>query len=205
MRRSAMALPVIILLCACTDNSRSGREGAPAEQGRMVESPALPETFGLGSEPSAARIASVDIDANPAGVGLPPGSGTYAKGAALFTQKCAACHGMKGEGMGPYPQLIGVDHQRDFSFANDPNYPKTIGNYWPYATTIYDYVHRAMPLPAPGSLQPDEVYSLVAFLLAENGIVPRTTIIDRQSLPQIMMPSRGRFVPDDRTGGASFR
>jgi len=171
----------------------------------MVKAAALPSTFGLGTEPSAARIAAVNIDANGSGVGLPAGSGNYQEGARLYAQKCAACHGAKGEGAGMYPQLISVEHAGDFAFANDPRIPKTIGNYWPYATTIYDYIHRAMPYTAPGSLRPDEAYSLVAYLLAENQVIPRDQVIDARTLPKIKMPGRAHFVPDDRNGGASFR
>ena len=86
-------------------------------------------------------------------------------------------------------------------FGRDPALVKTIGNYWPYATTIYDYVYRTMPLNAPGSLQPDELYGLVAWLLWRNEIIADTTMIDRHSLPQVAMPARARFVTDDRRGG----
>ena len=170
-----------------------------------MPAPARPESFGLGSKPSVERIEGMDIDVNPAGTGLPAGKGTYADGAALYGQKCAACHGSKGEGLGPVPRLIGVEHQRDFAFSDDPKYPKTIGNYWPYATTLYDYIHRAMPYSAPGSLQPPEVYSLVAFLLAENGIIPKSSVMNGETLPRVVMPARDHFRADDRKGGSSFR
>jgi len=81
----------------------------------------------------------------------------------------------------------------------------TIGNYWPYATTLYDYINRAMPLTAPGSLSPDEVYGLVAFLLWKNEIVPESAVMDARSLPRVVMPARDRFVPDDRKGGPEIR
>jgi cytochrome c len=147
----------------------------------------------------------MDIDVNAAGAGLPDGSGTYAQGAAIYSQKCALCHGPKGEGIATFPRLIGIEHRQDFAFADDPKVPKTIGNYWPYATTLYDYIHRAMPFSAPGSLRPAEVYSLVAFLLSENEIVPRNAVINREALPKVVMPGRSHFKPDDRRGGSSFR
>lgn len=103
-----------------------------------------------------------------------------------------------------YPALVGVE-PRDFSFDDDPKIAKTIGNYWPYATTLFDYMQRTMPLTAPGSLQPNELYALVAFLLAENQVIPRDAVMDAASLPAVRMPSRDRFVPDTRTGGSSFR
>ncbi len=83
--------------------------------------------------------------------------------------------------------------------------PKTIGNYWPYATTIYDYTYRAMPFDEPGSLEPDEVYSLVAFILHMNELIEEDVVIDKNSLPEVLMPARDRFVPDDRTGGPELK
>ena len=200
-----LALVALALSGCGTENRQAAAKLDAVEQGTMVKTAALPSTFGLGTVPSAARIAAVNIDANASGAGLPAGSGSYQEGARLYEQKCAACHGAKGEGAGMYPQLIGVEHVEDFTFGNDPRIPKTIGNYWPYATTLYDYIHRAMPYTAPGSLRPDEVYSLVAYLLAENRIVPRDAVIDAQTLPKIRMPARLHFVPDDRKGGGSFR
>lgn len=164
-----------------------------------------PARYGLGRPATAADIAPIDIDVNPTGAGLPAGQGTYDQGAEVYAAKCAACHGAHGEGIGPNPRLIGAEPRQGFPFGKDFKIPKTIGNYWPYATTLYDYVHRAMPLPAPGSLTADETYALVAYLLSENDVVPRTTILDAQSLPRIQMPARSHFVPDDRTGGGEFR
>lgn len=166
-----------------------------AALGCRGEQPRLPAQFDLGRPATTADIAPIDIDVNPAGAGLPAGQGTYEQGALVYAAKCAACHGAHGEGIAPNPKLIG----------RDPPVPRTIGNYWPYATTIYDYVHRAMPLPAPGSLTPDETYALVAFLLAENQIVPRTAVMNAQTLPKVEMPARGHFVLDDRKGGQPFR
>ena len=97
------------------------------------------------------------------------------------------------------------DPRDGFVFGQDLKHVKTIGNYWPYATTVYDYVHRAMPLDAPGSLRPNEVYALTAFLLAENEIIARGAVMDARTLPMVRMPARDRFVADDRTGGAAFR
>lgn len=157
--------------------------------------PHLPSQLGLGRPATSADIAPIDIDVNPVGAGLPAGQGTYDQGAQVYAAKCAACHGPHGEGIATAPKLIG----------REPAVPRTIGNYWPYATTIYDYVHRAMPLSAPGSLTPDETYALVAFLLAENGVVPQTAVMNAQTLPRVQMPARGHFVLDDRKGGQPFR
>ena len=135
--------------------------------------------------------------------------GTHADGARIYAARCAACHGVKGEGIAPNPRLVqpaALDSATgdSFPFNRDHRIPKTVGNYWPYATTLFDYVNRAMPSNTPGSLRPDEVYSVVAWLLAENGVVPRTAVMDARSLPAVRMPARDRFVPDDRRGG-SFR
>lgn len=183
-------LCINVLACAQAD-------GAPAAQRRAV--------YGLGHTPSPAALAALDIDVNPAGVGLPSGQGTVAAGEATFALKCAACHGPAGEGIGPNPKLVGNDPPAGFAFASDAKAAKTIGNYWPYATTLYDYVHRAMPLTAPGSLTPEETYAVVAFLLHRNAIIPSTMVIDAKSLPRIVMPARRYFVRDDRTGGATFK
>jgi cytochrome c len=197
-------------LAACGD----GRGAAPAT-GDVASPPAvdqaparpvaLPASFDLGRAASAAEIAAWDIDVNPTGATLPKGRGTYGAGQKLYAEQCAACHGAKGEGVPPvYPMLIGTE-PRDFSFADDFKKHKTIGNYWPYATTLYDYINRAMPLTQPGSLTPDEVYSLVAYLLAENGVIGRDVVMDATSLPAVKMPGRDHFVADDRTGGPGFK
>ncbi len=162
--------------------------------------------YGLGQAATAQQVAAWDIDVDTLGHGLPAGSGTPARGAALFAQKCAMCHGPNGEGAGAlYPKLIGRDPRTGFPFGQDLKYVATIGNYWPYATTLYDYVHRAMPFVAPGSLTPDETYSLVAFLLWRNDIIPETAVIDARTLPAVRMPAHDRFVRDDRHGGPEFR
>ena len=188
----ARRLVIAVLAVAC-----GSPEGAtPADR---------PSRYGLGRTPSAAEIAAIDIDANASGVGLPAGQGTAAAGAAIYGQKCAVCHGAKGEGIEKNPRLIGREPPPGFVFATDAKAPKTIGNYWPYATTLYDYMHRTMPLTAPGSLTPDETYSLVAFLLSENGITPATATLDAKSLAAVKMPAQPHFVTDNRTGGPVFK
>lgn len=190
---AGIATAIALAATACRDAGMGGRT-APPSQYRTI-----------GRTADSAELRAWDIDVNPAGRGLPAGRGTYAAGAVVFAQKCAACHGPHGEGIGPYPRLIGREPRTGFPFGADTKQVKTIGNYWPYATTIYDYVHRAMPLTAPGSLSPDELYSVVGFLLAENGIIDRSAVMDARTLPLVRMPARGRFVPDDRNGGPSFR
>lgn len=162
--------------------------------------------FGLGQPATAQQIAAWDVDVDTLGHGLPPGSGTAVAGAVIFAQRCAMCHGPNGEGAGNvYPRLIGRDPRVGFPFGRDPSYVPTIGNYWPYATTLYDYVRRAMPFTAPGSLAPDETYSVVAFLLARNEIISGTAVMNARTLPAVRMPAHDRFVRDDRRGGPEFR
>lgn len=197
-------LVAVSLLAACRSEPARDGAGAAQQQGDVAPTPAPPARYGIGHAPVAAEVKRLDIDVNPRGANLPPGRGTAAEGATLFAAKCAACHGAKGEGLATFPKLIGRD-PRDFTFARDYRLVKTVGNYWPYATTIYDYVNRAMPLTAPGSLTPHEVYALTAFLLAENAIIPRDAVMDASSLPKVRMPARDHFVPDDRTGGPVFR
>ena len=185
---------VLLLLIGCTPPE--GTSGSSAER---------PSTYGLGTPATPAQIAALDIDVNPAGTGLPAGEGTAATGAVVYGQKCAVCHGPKGEGLEKNPRLVGVASTPAFVFATDYKAPKTIGNYWAYSTTLYDYIHRTMPLNAPGSLTPTEIYGVVAFLLSENGIIVPTKTIDAKSLAAVKMPAQAHLVPDNRTGGRVFR
>ena len=208
VRWSAGRRLTVVLLAASAATIGCGRDSAregDATLPAVGHARRTPEQLGLGHAPTAQQVAAIDIDANPAGVGLPPGQGTYAEGAGVFAQKCAFCHGAKGDGVGPYPKLIGAEPKQGFPFGRDPKLVKTIGNYWPYSTTAYDYVHRAMPFTAPGSLTPNETYSIVAWLLAENEVIPRDAIMNAQTLPKVQMPARSHFVLDDRRGGQPFR
>jgi len=167
-----------------------------------------PQRFDLGHAASAAEVAAVDIDVTPSGAGLPAGSGTAAQGATLYATNCASCHGANGEGKPPaYPQLLGGP-KGSFDFASDFKIPRTVGNYWPYATTLFDYIRRAMPLAAPGTLTPDQTYAVTAYLLNREGIIPDGTSLDAKSLAAIQMPAKSHFVVDDRrgsTGGKNVR
>jgi S-disulfanyl-L-cysteine oxidoreductase SoxD len=151
-----------------------------------------PHGYGLGRPATDQEIQQWNIDVAPTGEGLPLGRGTAKKGAAIFAAHCASCHGPTGK-EGPMDRLVG-----GAGTLGSSNPVKTIGSYWPYATTVYDYVHRAMPFPAPQSLSSDEVYSVVAWLLYQNGIIAEDTILDAHSLPSIIMPNRNGFVPDPR-------
>jgi mono/diheme cytochrome c family protein len=163
--------------------------------------------YGLGTPATATDIAAQDIDVGPDGAGLPPGHGTPNEGQAIYAQQCASCHGARGEGKLPfYPRLVGRDSVAEgFQFGKDPRLPKTIGNYWPYATTVFDYIRRAMPLNAPGSLNNDQVYALTAYLLSANRIITPETTLDSANLASVRMPYVERFVKDDRRGGPEVR
>lgn len=157
-----------------------------------------PARYGLGRAATPAEISALDIDVRPDGTGLPDGSGVSSAGATIYASKCARCHGATGK-EGPNDVLVGRVPGDGFPFAADPKVPHTIGNYWPYATTVFDYVRRAMPTTAPGSLTNDEVYALTAFLLHANGIIEAGAVMDKASLPKVAMPARKYFVPDTRT------
>lgn len=192
----AAALGVAIAATACT-----GRDDSVARAATTPPS----ESLGLGRRASVHEIAAVDLDVNPAGVGLPAGQGTAMTGTNVYMARCARCHGMKGEGVPPSPPLVGRVPADSFPFGTDARAVRTVGNYWPYATTLYDYIRRAMPIDAPASLAPDDVYGVVAFILAENGIIRRDDIMNATTLPAVRMPARDRFVVDDRRGGPEVR
>ena len=148
--------------------------------------------LGLGHTPTAAEIQAWDIAIGPDGKELPSGQGTAREGATLYREKCVMCHGEHGS-EGPQDVLVGG--QGSLATAKPL---RTIGSFWPYATTIYDYIYRAMPFYAPGSLSPSGVYALTAYLLFRNGIVGEEDMIDAQTLPKVMMPNRDGFRPDPR-------
>ena len=146
------------------------------------------ETPHLGRPATPAEVAGWDISIPPDGTGLPPGSGTPEQGAVVYTQKCQACHGEKGAGK-PNDQLVGG--QGTLTSANPV---RTIGSYWPYATTVFDYVRRAMPYTQSQSLTSDEVYAVTAYLLHLNGIIGAQDVMNAQTLSQVQMPNRAQFI-----------
>lgn len=156
----------------------AGLDGASASAPEM--------TFGRPA--SQAQLRGVDIDVKPDGAGLPSGSGTAATGAPIYAVRCAACHGATGT-EGPRDRLVG-----GFGSLTTSKPVKTVGSYWQYAPTLYDYINRAMPFTAPGTLTPDEVYSLVAFLLQRNGVIGEFEAMSATSLPLVKMPNRDGFI-----------
>ena len=158
----------------------------------LAAEPSTTTAYGFGRAALDKEVQNWNIDVSPSGEGLPSGRGTVQQGAAIFAAKCAMCHGATGT-EGPKDRLVGG---RNTLATEKP--VKTVGSYWPYATTLYDYIHRAMPFNAPQSLSPDETYSVIAWLLYQNGIIEEGTIIDARSLPAITMPNRDGFIPDPR-------
>jgi cytochrome c len=165
----------------------------PAIAAAQAVQPAPVTPFGFGRPATPADLQNIDIDVRPDGQGLPAGGGTAADGEPIFAARCAGCHGASGEGTPAGPRLV------DSTPFQAGTTPATIGNYWPYATTVWDYIHRAMPYDSPGSLSPDEVYALTAYLLAQNEIIGPSDRMDARTLPAVKMPNQPNFTsPDPR-------
>ena len=204
MRRASRFLPLVLLLGAACDQRSGALPDTAASGVEVVYAPPAEYSaghFGLGRAPARAQLAAWDTDIGPEGLELPPGRGSAREGAGIYATQCAACHGVEGQGLHPvYPALIGRDPRgEDFSFSADASVPRTIGNYWSHATTLYDYIRRAMPLYTPGSMSADQTYAVTAFLLAANRVIPDTAVLDAAALRAVQMPARDRFTPDDRS------
>src|SRR5437588_1399251 len=148
--------------------------------------------YGIGQVATPAEIAGWNIDVGGDGSNLPPGSGSVSHGSEVFAQQCAACHGAKGEG-GVGDRLVGGQ-----GTLATPNPVRTVGSYWPYAPTLFDYIRRAMPQNAPQSLSNDDVYAVSAYILNLNGLLPAEATLDAKTLAAIKMPNRNMFVGDSR-------
>jgi mono/diheme cytochrome c family protein len=176
----------------------SARRGIVFGVGLIIASGAMamaaePGHYGFGKPATAAEIAGWDIDVRgDDGKGLPPGKGTVQHGADVFADNCAACHGTFGEGEGRFPKLVGGQGTLK---ADRPE--PTVGSYWPFAPTLWDYIDRAMPFTSPHSLSADDVYALTAYILNLNDIVGSDFVADRDSLPKVKMPNRDHFIWTD--------
>jgi len=159
----------------------------------LLAAPAAAEGPTLGRVALPEEIAAWDIDVRPDGAGLPPGSGTVAQGEELFVEQCAACHGDFGEGVDRWPVLAGghdsLTHERP---------EKTIGSYWPYLSTVFDYIKRAMPFGNARSLSDDEVYAITAYLLYMNDVVGEDFELTRENFASVRLPNEPNFIDDDR-------
>jgi cytochrome c len=165
----------IALLCLCSAKA-------------FAQSP----TYGLGRAARPEEVKAMDIDVTPDGAGLPVGSGTAAAGKQIYATRCVTCHGATGK-EGPQDILVGGQ-----GTLNTDKPLKTVGSYWPYPTTIFDYVRRSMPFDHPGTLPVNDIYSVTAHVLFLNAIVGEHDVIDQTTLPKVMMPNRSGFVSDPR-------
>jgi len=170
--RSSFLLPAMVLL-AC---------GAALAQG---------STYRMGRAPTEAELRAWDHAVGPDGKELPAGSGSAVEGAKTFAAKCSFCHGRNAEGIFPFPRLAG-----GVGTLNTPTPIRSSGSYLPFATTIWDFINRAMPRDAEGTLTSDEVYALTAFILFKNGTIKETDVLDKKSLVEVTMPNRYGFFPD---------
>ena len=147
----------------------------------------------LGRVATPEELQARDISAFPTGVGLPPGEGSAKQGRSVYVARCASCHGEHGEGHAANPPIAG-----GLETLKSDAPVTTVGSYWPYATTVWDYINRAMPYQEPGSLSPNEVYSVTAYVLYLDGIVNESEVLNAKSLPKVKMPNRDGFVADPR-------
>jgi len=147
----------------------------------------------LGRAATVEEVKELNITVLPNGEGLPVGSGSVQRGREIYERSCAVCHGLQGKGNGEYPALVG-----GIGSLKSDKPVLTIGSYWPYATTVWDYTRRSMPYERPGTLSDDEVYAVTAYLLKLNNIVGETESLDQNSLPRVQMPNRNGFVQDPR-------
>jgi S-disulfanyl-L-cysteine oxidoreductase SoxD len=151
------------------------------------------QSYNLGRPATAEEIRKRDISVAPDGTGLPVGHGTVTQGREDYQALCANCHGDQGQGVTPYPALVGGQ-----GTLRTEHPVKTVGSYWPFATTVWDFIHRTMPYPRPGSLTPDQTYSVTAFILYLNGIIAEKAEMNETTLPRVKMPNRDGFVGDPR-------
>ena len=147
----------------------------------------------IGRTPTKQEIEAWDISIGPDGKGLPPGQGSAKDGAPIFAAKCAVCHGDQGQGAKIGPRVVGGIADTETLASLKP--VRSVGGYWPYATTVWDFIRRAMPRDNNGTLTPNEVYAVTAFILWKSGIIQEGDVLDAKTLPQVKMPNRNGFVP----------
>ena len=197
--RGLIVLAASLVVVACnTPADDMASLAALAEEAPYTLPHNAPNRFSFGSDASEARVALWDIDVRPDGEGLPAGSGTVTKGEAVYMVHCISCHGPTGA-EGPYDVLVGAEPWAEWPGS------RALGGYWPYATTLYDFIRRSMPQLTPGILTADETYAVIAYLLNLNGIVPDDAVMNAETLPAVVMPAQDRFVVDDRRGGPEVR
>ncbi|WP_024280670.1 cytochrome c [Xanthobacter sp. 126] len=198
----AVADPQPAKPAAKAEKDKAGADKMGSDKARQAVNVAAPasttaqataKTIALGRPALPEEIAAWNIDVRADGEGLPPGKGSVKEGEELFLQNCAQCHGEFGEGAGRWPVLAGG---RGTLKSERPE--KTIGSFWPYASTVYDYVHRAMPFGNNMSLSPDQTYAIVAYLLNLNDLVPEDYVLSKENFPKVDLPNEANFYDDDR-------
>ena len=194
-RNILYALTGFALTATAADFAKRAYAAEPEKIASQKSGSAAVQTgrYGLGRPATSADFARHEYLVGPKGTGLPKGRGTAREGRSIYLQSCVACHGLGAVGTNEYPALVGGKG----TLKSDNPLP-TVGSYWPYATTVWDYVNRAMPYQNPGSLKPDELYAVTAYLLAIDGIVSEYFELNERTLPQIRMPNVDGFVPDPR-------
>jgi len=189
----AASLAAITTLTGCGEKLSSTEQKQSAPNVEKSAEHAIQERYDIGQAATKEQIAGWDIDVRPDGMGLPEGEGSVEDGELLYEDKCASCHGTFGEGEGRWPKLAGgvgtLSQQRP---------DKTVGSYWPYASTLWDYIRRAMPFPTPQSLAVDEVYAITAYVLNLNDLVDDDFVLSRDNFSTIEMPNKEGFFVDDR-------
>jgi mono/diheme cytochrome c family protein len=185
-RKASLPLAALGMMIAAGVFARAAEPGHSSHNQK-------PGYFGYGQIATPEQMAGWDIDARGEdGAGLPPGKGTVERGSLVFAEQCAGCHGTFGEGEGRFPKLVGGAG----TLRNDR--PElTVGSYWPFAPTLWDYINRAMPMGTPHTLSADDVYALTAYILNLNELVPNEFLADRDSLPKVKMPNRDNFIWSD--------
>ena len=196
MRRYQVSIKIILLFYLLLSSILAADEITNLKETSIHKN--MDEFFNFGRTATIEEIKEWDLDVSPDGTGLPEGTGTVEEGEILYTSKCLFCHGVNGEG-GINERLVSRAGEQfpdeDVACGFEC---RTIGNYWPYATTLYDYILRSMPMNAPGSLTNDEVYSISAYLLYLNRIISEDTQLNAENLKNIVMPARDKFINDDR-------
>ena len=203
----AVAVALVLAGCGAGADGGEGAEGGAGTTGEGMSSAtssaspgaavvASGSPFGFGEPVTEEDVEPWDVDVGPDGEGLPPGSGTVPEGAAVYEASCARCHGPDAVD-GPYGPLVATEGAESFPFGRDPSLTTSIGNYWPYATTVFDYVRRSMPFDDPGSLSDEEVYAVTAWLLWRNGLIAEDAVMSAETLPAVEMPAREHFVPSE--------
>ena len=191
-----LGFALILIYCSVRDSTVSAQK-----QKILIDSGRYPVKFGFGRTATGEEITAWNIAIRPDGKGLPSGEGSVKLGRTLYATKCAVCHGSNGMETAGI-KLLGGPLVGDTLATSKP---KNIGNYWPYATTLFDYIRRAMPYNLPGSLTNNEVYSLCAYLLNANKILSADVVLDAKNLPKIVMPAKKLFIMDDRKGGSEIK